>query len=66
MEIKKGLSFAKATENIKARLVAFFSIIGVGTAIIITLILLLDSKFLSEKIAITAAQGIFLGVLVAL
>ena len=61
MEIKKGLSFQMALQNVKDNQKFFYGAI-IGTPLIIyVFIVLAENRIIPEKAAIVMSQGLFLG-----
>ncbi len=61
MEIKKGLTFSTASKNIMERPIAFFGTLVGGVLVIILLIVLAESRVMSERAASLASKGMFIG-----
>lgn len=61
MEIKKGLSFSQAKENIKEHPAAFFGVLLGMVVLFFILLVLAEERILSENVAVGAAKGAFLG-----
>lgn len=63
MEIKKGLSFSKAIQNIKLHIKWFIGSIALFLTIVYFFIWLAENTAISERLAITMSQSLFIGLL---
>jgi hypothetical protein len=66
MEIKKGLSFQMALQNVKDNQKFFYGAIICTPLIIYAFIVLAENRIIPEKMAIVMSQGLFLGAVLLL